>query len=177
VLGRQIYAVGGNANAARLSGVDTRKVDFFVLINMGVLSAIAGMVFTAYLNAANPKDGVGFELDAIAAVFIGGAAVAGGVGTVVGSMIGGLVMGVLNLGLANMSVDSNFIQVDGFSEAGTCPQYAGLVILRVRGDKLGDRQTAIALAAQLAGKKVRVSVDPAFAGPDGCWLRWINLMP
>jgi hypothetical protein len=74
-------------------------------------------------------------------------------------------------------VDSNFIQVDGFSEASTCPQYAGLVILRVRGDKLGDRQTAIALAAQLASKKVRVSVDPAFAGPDGCWLRWINLMP
>jgi len=74
-------------------------------------------------------------------------------------------------------LDSNFIQVDGFSEAGTCPQYAGLVILRVRGDKLGDRQTAIALAAQLAGKKVRVSVDPAFAGPDGCWLRWINLLP
>ncbi len=74
-------------------------------------------------------------------------------------------------------VDSNFIQVEGFSEAGTCPVYAGLVVLRVRGDKLGDRQTAIALAAQLAGKKVRVSVDPAFAGPDGCWLRWINLLP
>jgi putative multiple sugar transport system permease protein len=69
------------------------------------------MVFTAYLNASNPKDGVGFELDAIAAVFIGGAAVAGGVGTVTGAMIGGLVMGVLNLGLANMSVDSNWIQV------------------------------------------------------------------
>lgn len=64
-----------------------------------------------YLNAANPKDGVGFELDAIAAVFIGGAAVAGGVGTVTGSIIGGLVMGVLNLGLANLSVDSNWIQV------------------------------------------------------------------
>ena len=69
------------------------------------------MVFTAYLNAANPKDGTGFELDAIAAVFIGGAAVAGGVGTVSGAMIGGLVMGVLNLGLANLSVDSNFVQI------------------------------------------------------------------
>lgn len=111
VLGRQIYAVGGNAGAARLSGVDTRRVDLFVMVNMGVLAAIAGMVFTAYLNAANPKDGMGFELDAIAAVFIGGAAVAGGVGTVTGSMIGGLVMGVLNLGLANMSVDSNFVQI------------------------------------------------------------------
>ena len=73
--------------------------------------------------------------------------------------------------------DSNFIQVDGFSAAGTCPVADGLVILRVRGDKLGDRQTAIALAAQLAGKKVRVSVDPAFAGSGGCWLRWINLVP
>ncbi len=111
VIGRHIYAVGGNRHAAALSGVDTKKVDFFVMMNMGLLSGIAGMVFTAYLNAANPKDGVGFELDAIAAVFIGGAAVAGGVGTVIGSMIGGLVMGVLNLGLANLSVDQNWIQI------------------------------------------------------------------
>ncbi len=111
VLGRHIYAVGGNANAARLSGVDTRRVSFFVMVNMGLLAGVAGMVFTAYLNAANPKDGTGFELDAIAAVFIGGAAVAGGVGKVSGSMIGGFVMGVLNLGLANLSVDSNWIQI------------------------------------------------------------------
>ena len=111
VVGRHIYSVGGNRNAAELSGIDTRKVDFLVMTNMGLLAGIAGMVFTAYLNAANPKDGVGFELDAIAAVFIGGAAVAGGVGTVTGAIIGGLVMGVLNLGLANMSVDSNWIQI------------------------------------------------------------------
>ena len=111
VFGRHIYSVGGNANAARLSGVNTRRVDFLVMANMGLLAGIAGMVFTAYLNAANPKDGVGFELDAIAAVFIGGAAVAGGVGTVSGAMIGGLVMGVLNLGLANLSVDSNYVQI------------------------------------------------------------------
>ena len=111
VFGRHIYSVGGNSGAARLSGVDTRRVDFMVMVNMGLLAGVAGMVFTAYLNAANPKDGVGFELDAIAAVFIGGAAVAGGVGTVSGSMVGGLVMGVLNLGLANLSVDSNFIQI------------------------------------------------------------------
>ena len=109
--GRYIYSVGGNRNAAGLTGVNTKKVDFLVMVNMGLLAGVAGMVFTAYLNAANPKDGVGFELDAIAAVFIGGAAVAGGVGTVTGAMIGGLVMGVLNLGLANMSVDSNWIQV------------------------------------------------------------------
>ena len=111
VFGRHIYAVGGNRNAARLTGVNTRWVDFMVMVNMAVLAGVAGMVYTAYLNAANPKDGTGFELDAIAAVFIGGAAVTGGIGTVVGSMIGGLVMGVLNLGLANMSVDQNLIQV------------------------------------------------------------------
>ena len=111
VFGRHIYSVGGNSGAALLSGVNTRRVDFMVMVNMGLLSGVAGMVFTAYLNAANPKDGVGFELDAIAAVFIGGAAVAGGVGTVSGSMVGGLVMGVLNLGLANLSVDSNFVQI------------------------------------------------------------------
>jgi putative multiple sugar transport system permease protein len=111
VFGRHIYSVGGNSSAARLSGVNTKRVDFMVMVNMGLLSGVAGMVFTAYLNAANPKDGVNFELDAIAAVFIGGAAVAGGIGTVSGSMVGGLVMGVLNLGLANLSVDSNFIQI------------------------------------------------------------------
>ncbi len=111
VFGRHVYSVGGNAGAALLSGVNTRRVDFMVMVNMGLLSGVAGMVFTAYLNAANPKDGVGFELDAIAAVFIGGAAVAGGVGTVSGSMVGGFVMGVLNLGLANLSVDSNFVQI------------------------------------------------------------------
>jgi putative multiple sugar transport system permease protein len=111
VIGRHIYSVGGNSLAAGLSGVNTKRIDFMVMVNMGLLSGVAGMVFTAYLNAANPKDGVGFELDAIAAVFIGGAAVAGGIGTVSGSMVGGLVMGVLNLGLANLSVDSNFIQI------------------------------------------------------------------
>ncbi len=111
VFGRHIYAVGGNRNAARLTGVNTTMVDFLLMVNMSMLAGVAGMVYTAYLNAANPKDGTGFELDAIAAVFIGGAAVAGGIGTVIGSIVGGLVMGVLNLGLANMSVDQNFIQV------------------------------------------------------------------
>lgn len=111
VFGRHTYAVGGNRNAARLSGVNTRRQDFLVMLNMSVLAAVAGMVFTAYLNAANPKDGTNFELDAIAACFIGGAAVAGGVGRVSGAMIGALVMGVLNLGLANLSVDQNYVQI------------------------------------------------------------------
>ena len=107
VIGRQIYAIGGNVDAATMSGVKTKKVDFLVMTNMGVLAALAGMVFAARLTAANPKAGVNFELDAIAAAFIGGAAVTGGVGTVVGAIIGGLVMGVLNNGmsLTGVSVD------------------------------------------------------------------------
>jgi putative multiple sugar transport system permease protein len=104
VFGRHIYAVGGNVDAATMSGVRTRRVDFLVLTNMGVLAALAGMVFAARLTAANPKAGVNFELDAIAAAFIGGAAVTGGVGTVVGAIIGGFVMGVLNNGMSLMGV-------------------------------------------------------------------------
>jgi putative multiple sugar transport system permease protein len=99
ILGRHIYAVGGNRHAAELSGVKSTRVNFFVMANMAVLAALAGMMFVARSNASGPFDGVGWELDAIAAVFIGGAAVTGGVGTVVGSIVGGLVMAVLNNGL------------------------------------------------------------------------------
>lgn len=107
VVGRQVYAIGGNVDAATMSGVRTRRIDFLVMTNMGVLAALAGMVFAARLTAANPKAGVNFELDAIAASFIGGAAVTGGVGTVIGAIIGGFVMGVLNNGmsLTGVSVD------------------------------------------------------------------------
>ncbi|MDP3949094.1 multiple monosaccharide ABC transporter permease [Microbacterium sp.] len=99
VFGRHIYAVGGNRQAARLSGVKDRWVDFFVMMNMSVLAALAGMIFVARSQASGPGDGNGWELDAIASVFIGGAAVAGGIGTVIGSIIGGLVMAFLNNGL------------------------------------------------------------------------------
>lgn len=99
VFGRHVYARGGNLLAAQLSGVNTKAVDFWLFVNMGVLSAIAGIAFTARSNSALPNAGNGFELDAIAAVFIGGAAVTGGVGTVTGAMIGGLIMGVLNSGM------------------------------------------------------------------------------
>ena len=99
ILGRHIYAVGGNRHAAELSGVKSKRVNFFVMANMSMLAALAGMMFVARSNASGPFDGVGWELDAIAAVFIGGAAVTGGVGTVVGSIVGGLVMAVLNNGL------------------------------------------------------------------------------
>lgn len=107
VFGRHVYAIGGNVDAATMSGVDTKRVDFLVMTNMGLLAGLAGLVTTARLTAANPKAGVNFELDAIAAAFIGGAAVTGGVGTVIGAIIGGLVMGVLNNGMSlnGVSID------------------------------------------------------------------------
>ena len=81
VFGRHIYARGGNLLAAQLSGVNTKQVDFWLFVNMGVLSGITAIAFTARLNSALPGAGAGFELDAIAAAFIGGAAVTGGIGT------------------------------------------------------------------------------------------------
>jgi putative multiple sugar transport system permease protein len=100
VMGRHIYALGGNEKAAKLSGVVTDRVKFWVFVNMGVLSALSGLVFAARLNAATPKAGINFELDAIAACFIGGASATGGIGTVIGAIIGGLVMGVMNNGMS-----------------------------------------------------------------------------
>jgi putative multiple sugar transport system permease protein len=107
VFGRHVYAIGGNVEAATMSGVNTKRTDFLVMTNMGLLAGLAGLVTTARLTAANPKAGVNFELDAIAASFIGGAAVTGGVGTVIGAIIGGLVMGVLNNGMSlnGVSID------------------------------------------------------------------------
>ncbi len=96
VIGRHIYAIGGNLPAAKLSGVKDKKVTFLVFLNMGMLAALAGLVFAARFNAASPKAGLNFELEAIAASFIGGASMSGGVGTVLGAIIGGLVLGVLN---------------------------------------------------------------------------------
>src|SRR3954469_3921615 len=100
VFGRHVYARGGNLLAAQLSGVNTKQIDFWLFVNMGVLAGIAGIAFTARSNSALPGAGTGFELDAIAAVFIGGAAVTGGIGTVTGALIGGLIMGVLNSGMS-----------------------------------------------------------------------------
>jgi putative multiple sugar transport system permease protein len=104
VFGRHIYAIGGNRHAAELSGVKTKKVDFFIFVNMGFLAALAGLVFTARLNLAGPKAGDGFELEAISAAFIGGAAVQGGVGTIAGAIIGGLIIGVLNNGMSILGI-------------------------------------------------------------------------
>lgn len=109
--GRHVYAVGGNKAAAALSGVSVPKVYFLVMLNMSFLAAVAGILFIGRATSAGPTDGTNWELDAIAAVFIGGAAVSGGIGTVVGSMIGGLVMAVLNNGLMLMGVGADQTQV------------------------------------------------------------------
>jgi putative multiple sugar transport system permease protein len=104
VFGRHVYAIGGNRHAAELSGIKTRQVDFWLFVNMGTLAALAGLIFTARLNLAGPKAGDGFELEAISAAFIGGAAVQGGVGTIGGAIIGGLIIGVLNNGMSLMGI-------------------------------------------------------------------------
>jgi putative multiple sugar transport system permease protein len=109
--GRHIYAVGGNARAAELSGVKLRRTNFFVMTNMSVLAALAGMIFVARSGASGPQDGNGWELDAIAAVFVGGAAVSGGIGTVLGAIVGGLVMAVLNNGLLLLGVPTDRVQI------------------------------------------------------------------
>ncbi|MFG3284487.1 multiple monosaccharide ABC transporter permease [Streptomyces sp. NPDC048111] len=111
VVGRHVYALGGNRAAARLSGVRDRRVTFWVFVNMGVLAALAGVVFAARLNAGTPNAGVNFELEAIAASFIGGASMSGGVGTVFGAVIGGLVLGVLNNGMSLVGVGTDYQQV------------------------------------------------------------------
>jgi putative multiple sugar transport system permease protein len=111
VMGRHIYAVGGNWRAAELSGVKIRRVNFFVMMNMSIIAAFAGEMWVARAAASGPGDGIGWDLDAIAAVFIGGAAVSGGIGTIVGSVVGGLVIAVLNNGLSLLGVSSDRVQI------------------------------------------------------------------
>lgn len=111
IVGRHIYAIGGNLPAAKLSGVKDKKVTFLVFLNMGMLAALAGLVFAARFNAASPKAGLNFELEAIAASFIGGASMSGGVGTVLGAIIGGLVLGVLNNGMNLVGIGTDWQQV------------------------------------------------------------------
>jgi len=106
--GRHIYAIGGNLHAAVLSGINVRRVNFWLFVNMGMLSALSGILITARMNSAVPKAGDGFELDAISSVFIGGASVQGGVGTVTGSIVGGMIQGVLGNGMNLNSVGIDF---------------------------------------------------------------------
>lgn len=111
VVGRHLYALGGNEKAARLSGVKTKFIMFLAYLNMSFLAGIAGLVFAARLNSASPQAGQGFEMDAIASCFIGGASAYGGIGTVGGTLIGALIMGILNNGMSILGLNSNLQQV------------------------------------------------------------------
>ncbi len=111
VFGRHVYAIGGNLSAAQLSGVKVKWVNFFIFVNIGFLAGVAGAVYSSRSNGAQPAAGNMFELDAIAACFIGGAAVTGGVGKVTGAMVGGLIMGVMSNGMQLMGIDQSVQQV------------------------------------------------------------------
>ena len=109
--GRRVYAIGGNLKAAKLSGINTERMNFWIFTIMGALSGLAGLIFAARLNVATPKAGLGFELDVIAACFIGGAATTGGVGKVIGAVIGAFIMGVMNNGMSIMGIGIDWQQV------------------------------------------------------------------
>ena len=166
--GRHIYAVGGNRAAAALSGVNTKRTYFLVMVNMSFLAAIAGILFVGRATSAGPNDGNSWELDAIAAVFIGGAAVSGGIGTVFGSMIGGLVLATLNNRLMLLGVGQDRTAV-----------IKGLVLLAaVAFDVYNKQQGRPSIIGRLMrfsskdgdGEKgiedVMVSLEPANAGPE-----------
>jgi putative multiple sugar transport system permease protein len=110
-IGRRVYAMGGNLKAAQLSGIKTDRLTLIVFTNMGVLSALGGLIIAARLGQAVPAAGLGSELDVIAAVFIGGASAMGGVGQVAGSVIGGFIMGVMNNGMSIIGVNVDYQQV------------------------------------------------------------------
>jgi len=133
VFGRRIYAFGGNKMAAKLSGINTKRLMFIVYTNMGLLAALAGILFAGRLGSASPKAGEGFELDAIAACFIGGASTTGGVGTIVGAIIGGMLMGVLNNGMFIIGVPIDWQQV----------VKGGVLLLAVAFDVLSRRNKAM----------------------------------
>ncbi len=111
VMGRHIYAIGGNEKAARLSGVNTNKMLFLAYVNMSLLAAVAGIAFSARLNGASPQAGQSFELDAIGSCYIGGASAYGGIGTVGGALIGALIMGILNNAMSILGVSQDAQQV------------------------------------------------------------------
>lgn len=109
--GRYFYAVGGNEKATKLSGINTNRVYFLAYTNMGLLSALAGMLTIARMTSAQPTYGQNYEMDAIGSCFIGGASAYGGTGTVPGVIVGAVLMGVINLGMSIMGVDANYQKV------------------------------------------------------------------
>jgi len=151
--GRHVYAVGGNKAAAALSGVNTARTYFLVMLNMSFLAGLAGILFLGRATAAGPQDGTGWELDVIAAVFIGGAAVSGGIGTVFGSIIGGLVMAVLNSGLSMIGVGQDKTSV-----------IKGLVLLAaVAFDVYNKQQGRPSIIGRLTAGKPRAGEPAAVA--------------
>lgn len=108
VPGRYLYAMGGNEKAARLSGVNTKRIQFFAYTNMGFLASVAALVCVSRFNSAAPSAGTNYEMDAIAACYIGGASAFGGVGKVGGAVIGAIFMGVLNNGMSILGIDQNW---------------------------------------------------------------------
>ncbi|MEK0153597.1 multiple monosaccharide ABC transporter permease [Arthrobacter oryzae] len=155
IFGRHTYAIGGNLHAAELSGLKTKAVTFRLFVNMGVLAALAGLVFTARLNSAQPAGGTGFELDSIAAAFIGGAAVQGGIGTVAGAMIGGLIMGVLNNGMSILGLGTDYQQL-----------IKGLVLLLAVGFDIFNKNRSASGSGSATGKRFKwKGTPPAAAEP------------
>lgn len=128
-LGRYIYAVGGSEKAAAFSGIDVKRVKLWVYVLGGALSAVGGLILTARLDAADPKAGLGYELDSIAAVVIGGTSLSGGRGSILGTVLGCLIIGVLNNGLFLLDVSPFWQQVvKGF-----------VIVAAVAADKIGVR--------------------------------------
>ena len=110
-IGRHFYVVGGNREAARLSGIDTRRIMFTAYLNMAVITAITTFMVLARFQAANSTAGTNYEMDAISACFVGGASAYGGAGTVPGMIVGALLIGVINLGMSLMGIDANLQKV------------------------------------------------------------------
>ena len=110
-LGRYFYTIGGNAEATRLSGVDTKKIMFFAYLNMAVLTVITSYIVIARFQAANSTAGTNYEMDAIAGCVVGGVSAYGGSGTVFGMVVGATLIGVINLGMSLMGVDANWQKV------------------------------------------------------------------
>jgi len=178
IFGRHIYAVGGNSHAAELSGVKAKRINFFVMMNMSVLAALAGMIYVARAGASGPQDGLNWELDAIASVFIGGAAVAGGIGTVTGSIVGGFVIAVLNNGLQLMGVGSDKVQmikglvlliavaVDVYNKSQGRPSITGFLTRGLRRDKNGVAASDLPPGSQNGVGRDAETTEPALT-PNG----------
>jgi putative multiple sugar transport system permease protein len=148
--GRHIYAVGGNRLAAPLTGINVPRTYFFTMLNMSVLAAVAGLMYIGRSRSSGPSDGMNWELDVIAAVFVGGAAVYGGIGTVKGSLVGALVMAVLNNGIQLMGLGTEIGRVvkglvllaavafDVFNKLQGRPSFIGRIIDGIRPKKQED---------------------------------------